>query len=109
MAFFPSQDTTVRLEASASERMLQLDMSELRGNVVLEFDLYIYLPQNQKYLLYTPEGRPLYEEQKKRLMDKGVAKMHLRKESAQGVKRYRAQNFLNDKIEEFKKKKQKVS
>jgi len=61
----------------------------------------------RKYLLYTPEGRPLYGNQKERLVQKGVSKMHLRKESAQGVKRYRAQLFLNDKISEFKAKKNK--
>ena len=107
MAFFPSTDTSIKLEQSVSDKMLQMDISDLREDVALEFDLYIYLPENKKYLLYTPEGRPLYGNQKDRLAEKGVAKMHLRKESAHGVKRYRAQNFLNDKIAEFKNKKNK--
>lgn len=105
MAFFPSHDTAAKLEQSVSEKMLQLDIGELRDDVALDFDLYLYLPENKKYLLYTPEGRPLYGSQKNRLSEKGVSKMHLRKESAQGVKRYRAQLFLNDKIAEFKIKK----
>lgn len=107
MAFFPSQDTSTKLEQSVSEKMLQMDISDLREDVALDFDLYVYLPENKKYLLYTPEGRPLYGNQKNRLAEKGVSKMHLRKDSAHGVKRYRAQLFLNDKIAEFKKKKNK--
>lgn len=105
MAFFPSKETTIKLEESVSDKMLQMDISELKEDVAVEFDLYIYLPQNQKYLLYTPEGRPLLGTQRERLIEKGVGKMHLRKESAHGVKKYRAQNFLNDKIAEFKSKK----
>lgn len=105
MAFFPSKETTIKLEESVSDKMLQMDIAELKEDVAVEFDLYIYLPQNQKYLLYTPEGRPLLGTQRERLIEKGVGKMHLRKESAHGVKKYRAQNFLNDKIAEFKTKK----
>ena len=102
MAFFPSENTKVDLEQSVSEKMLQIDLTELREDSVMEFDLYIYMPENQRYLLYTPTGRVLMGEQKNRLVGKGMTRMHLRKENIVGVKRYRAQNFLNDKIEEFK-------
>lgn len=102
MAFFPSETTKVDLEQSVSEKMLQINLDELRDDTVMEFDLYIYMPENQRYLLYTPTGRVLAGEQKSRLVTKGVSHMHLRKENVTGVKRYRAQNFLNDKINEFK-------
>ena len=46
-----------------------------------------------------------YTDQKGRLKDKGVVHMHLKKDSAPQVKKYRAQNFLNEKILEFQKKK----
>lgn len=102
MAFFPSETTKVDLEQSVSEKMLQIDLTELREDTVMEFDLYIYMPENQRYLLYTPTGRPLLGDQKSRLVKKGVTHMHLRKENVIGVKKYRAQNFLNDKITEFR-------
>lgn len=105
MAFFPTKDTTIKLEESASSKMLMMDISELKEDTAVEFDLYIYMPENNKYLLYTPQGRPLYGTQRNRLTDKGVTKMHLRKESAGNVKKYRAQNYLNEKIQSFKAKK----
>lgn len=105
MAFFPTKDTTIKLEESASSKMLMMDISELKEDTAVEFDLYIYMPENNKYLLYTPQGRPLYGTQRNRLTDKGVTKMHLRKESAGNVKKYRAQNYLNEKIQAFKAKK----
>lgn len=101
MAFFPTKDTKVKLEESVSERMLQMTLTELRDDTPVEFDLYIYMPENQKYLLYTPQGKTFYGKQKERLIDKGVSHIHLRKENTGQVKKYRAQNFLNDKIQAF--------
>jgi len=102
MAFFPTGNLADKLEESTSHKMLQVHINELRDDTPLEFDLYIYMPENNKYLLYTPEGMPIYGKQKLRLQERGVTHMHLRKEAAQGVKKYRAQNFLNDKIASYK-------
>lgn len=102
MAFFPNKETSVQLEASANENMLKLDINELRDDVRVEFDLYIYMPTNQKYILYTPQGRKLFSQQRGRLSEKGITHMHLRKESEGQVKRYRAQSYLNDCIANYK-------
>jgi hypothetical protein len=105
MAFFPNNNVTVKLEESASDKMLKMSIDELKEDVPLEFDLYMYMPENDKYLLYTPQGRPLAGNQKGRLKEKGMTHMHLKKESVGDVKKYRAQNFLNAKIEAFNQKK----
>jgi hypothetical protein len=102
MAFFPAGNLETKLEESASRKMLQMKLNELKDDVPVAFDLYIYMPENNKYLLYTPEGMPLYGKQKLRLQERGVTHMHLKKESAQGVKKYRAQNFLNEKVQAYK-------
>lgn len=104
MAFFPSQETSAQLEQSAAENMLKMDIEELKDDVAVEFDLYVYLPTNQKYILYTPQGRKLHSEQRGRLKEKGVTHMHLRKDAQGQVKRYRAQVYLNDKIAEFQRR-----
>jgi hypothetical protein len=102
MAFFPTNDLEVKLEDSASEKMVKLNIDDLKEDAVVEFDLYIFMPGNNKYLLYTPQGMPFYGNQKNRLKEKGVSHIHLRKENALGVKKYKAQNFLNEKIEAYK-------
>jgi hypothetical protein len=102
MAFFPANNINMELEESASKKMLQMRLEELREDSPLEFDLYIYMPENNKYLLYTPQGKSIYDKQKLRLKSRGVTHMHLKKESLRDVKRYRAQNFLNDKIASYK-------
>lgn len=102
MAFFPNSMTQGRLEQSANENMLQMDISELQDDVAVEFDTYIYMPTNNRYLLYTPQGQKFAGQQKGRLMEKGVDKIHLRRESEGQVKKYRAQVFLNNKIQAYK-------
>jgi hypothetical protein len=102
MAFFPHQDLSTKLEDSASQKMVKMSVDELKEDIAVEFDLYMYMPANNKYLLYTPQGMPFYGKQKENLQGKGVTHMHLRRESVGEVKKYRAQNYLNDKIEAFK-------
>lgn len=102
IAFFPTKETSVSLEESVSKSMLKMSLDELRDDVPVEFDIYIYMPSNNRFLLYTPEGRPIYGSQRGRLREKGVTHIHLRKENSPQVKKYRAQVFLNDRIAEFR-------
>ena len=104
MAFFPTKDTRTELSESFAEHMVSMKMDDIREDVVMDFDLYIYMPENKKYLLYTPQGRQLFKHQKDRLVEKGMAQMHLRKDSSAQVTKYRAQNFINDRIREFREK-----
>ena len=100
MAFFPEKINNAPLEISASKNMLKLDIDELLGNATMEFDLYVHLPTNNKYVLYTRQDQKLHADQLDRLKTKGVQSMHLRKEDETNVRRYRVRNFLNDKIKE---------
>ncbi len=102
MAFFPSVQVQAQLDDSASDKMVQLHISDLKDDVPVEFDLYIYMPENNKYLLYTPKGKPLGGYQKSRLIEKGITHMHLHREAAASVTKYKAQNFLNEKITNYK-------
>ncbi|MEZ0393114.1 MAG: hypothetical protein ACAH59_12910 [Pseudobdellovibrionaceae bacterium] len=102
MAFFPCTEPELELDPSISSKMMQISLRDLKPDATLEFDLYIFMPQNNKYLLYTPKGKPFYGHQQGRLEKKGVTHMHLRKEAAPEVRKYQAQNFLNSQITDYK-------
>lgn len=104
MAFFPCSEIQIPLEGGNDKDMLTVDLKNLRGDLKMEFDIYIHMPINNKYVLFTPKGGVLYSRQKERLLKKGIQKMHLHKNSIQDVKKYTAQNYLNDKIQEFQSK-----
>ena len=60
---------------------------------------------NKKYILYTPKGGKFYGNQKDRLVEKGVQEVHMLKSEVNDLSKYKAQNYLNNLIDGYKKKK----
>jgi hypothetical protein len=100
IAFFPDLVDEARLEDAADRDMAKLSLYEIKGDERVEFGVYIRLEANQKYILYTRTGGRLYEEQKQRLQERGHSTVFLRKDAAIDLRRYRIQNYLNEKIRE---------
>lgn len=104
MAFFPYADAQTKVGESAEASMVSVKTDEIQTETPLEFNMYIYLPSNKKYILYTPEGGKFLKEQKARLMRQGVSKMHIQKGDVQNLGKFKAQNHLNSLIKEFETK-----
>jgi hypothetical protein len=104
MAFFPSDRTTPNFGESASTDMLTVDIDDLDTDAPVTFDVYIHLPANNRYILYTPKGGIFMGEQKERLKLKGVGKLHMKKESTPEIKKYHVENTLNKTIQKFEDK-----
>ncbi len=105
MAFFPFADVKTKVGDSAQSNMVSVSTEEIQTEVPLEFNVYIYLPTNKKYILYTPQGGLFLTEQKSRLTRQGVDKVHIQKEDVQNLGKSKAQNHLNSLIDEFDTKK----
>ncbi|WP_413582151.1 hypothetical protein [Bdellovibrio sp. HCB288] len=101
MAFFPREDVKAEISSSADEEMAAIKIQEMRENVPVEFNLYVFLPRNNRYVLYTPEGGVFLSEQKNRLINQGITHMHVLRMELQNLDKYRAQNYLNDKIDQY--------
>lgn len=104
MAFFPRTDIKTVYGESAAEEMASINVNELAGDVAVEFNVYIYLPKNNKYVLYTPRGSKFFHVQKQRLQSQGVSNLHILKSEIQDLDKYRAQNFLNETIQAYEEK-----
>lgn len=74
MAFFPRTQVKAKLEASHSDEMVAISLDEISVEVPIDFNLYVYLPMNNKYVLYTPRGGKMYENQKAKLAKQGILK-----------------------------------
>lgn len=103
MAFVPAEKKFSAPEENFHLKKYSLSLDEIRENTILEFDLFIHLPTNDKLIRYTPKGAKFYPEQKKRMAESGMKKMYIQKESLVDLRKYRLQNFLNDKIESFRR------
>lgn len=101
MAFFPTEKTAPNLGESKSADMLSIDIDDLETDHPLTYDVYIHMPANDKYILYTPKGGMFLDIQKNRLKAKGINKMHSKKDDVNAIKKYHIENELNHSIEEF--------
>jgi hypothetical protein len=101
MAFFPSAQARVELLDSEAENMCQINVDHIHENSKLDFDIYLYMPTNKKYVLYTQKDSVLGSAQKLRLKEKGMTHFHLKKEHSDEAKKYVAKAFLNKQIEDF--------
>jgi hypothetical protein len=101
VAFFPNKNPDAKVEDSAENHMAKLSLSDIKTDVPLDFETYVHLQANNKYIKYTSQGSSLQKEQKDRLNAKGVNNLHIRRDSIHEFKKYKAQQFLNDKIEEY--------
>lgn len=104
MAFFPRRPIKAILEDSHHKDMAKIQLHELDGDRQVEFDLYVYLPTNNKYVLYTPKGGVFYNKQMDRLKKQGVTHMHVQKDAVSAISKYKAQNYLNDMIDNHEQK-----
>lgn len=104
MAFFPHKEMRKDFVVD-DNKMIKLRLEEFKPDVAVEFDVFIYMPENKKFILYTPEGSKFYGKQQDRLKQKGIKHMHIRETAIGSLKKYEAQNYLNEQIEIYNKNK----
>lgn len=101
MAFFPVHKTSPTFGDSVADDMLSIDIDDLASDFPVSFDIYVYLPANNKYILYTPKNSMFLSSQKGRLKAKGIDKMHAKKDSVDEIHKYHAESSLNHSIMDF--------
>ena len=101
MAFFPFRDIDIKTQEARASEMCTINIDDLADNAVLDFDLYLNLPVNNRNILYTPRGHSFYGSQKERLKKSGVLRMSVFKSDVPQLASYRAKNYLNSRIEDF--------
>ncbi|MEI7973368.1 MAG: hypothetical protein WCH11_03275, partial [Bdellovibrio sp.] len=101
---FPSSQVEPRTKESGLE-MLPVRIDEILPDERVDFDVFLHLSENDRYLLYTPQGQIFGAQQKARLEAKGVRKLHVKKKALHRLKKYQAQNFLNSLLRNFKNQK----
>ena len=101
MAFFPTEETKVRWQDSLRDDMVKVSIEDVICDLVLQFDIYLHLPINDRYILYTPRGGIFYQTQKEKLLQKGISFFHILKEAVPLATGLKIQSFLNESINEW--------
>lgn len=105
MAFFPYADARTRTGRSSKDEMVSVSLREITSDVFLDFNVYLYLMKNDRYVLYTPKGGILYHHQKDKLLLQNIESLHVLKADLQAVTALKAQSFLNEKVDQFETRK----
>lgn len=100
VAFFELHPPNLELGPSARQDMVKMNLADIYQGRRVPFDVFLHLPINNKYILYNRRGSLFYDNQKTRLLSKGVANVHLYEIEIQFLERYHFETFLNQKISE---------
>lgn len=80
IAFLDLVPAKAVIEETADE-MLRIGIEDLEPNTRMNFDVFIYLPTNAKYLKYVRQGNSISSDQSERLKSREVRHVYLDKES----------------------------
>lgn len=105
MAFFKDDNVDPQVKESARADMAAVQIADINAEEIIHFNMYLYLPTNNKYVLYTNKGSKFYDSQKKRLMDSGMAQMHIKKTELNDFRKHQIQTQLNNTVDRHNAKK----
>ncbi|MBX2987080.1 MAG: hypothetical protein KF802_04205 [Bdellovibrionaceae bacterium] len=106
MAFFPAGEVSALLGETALSGMVKIRVQDLVADENVDFNVYLFLPANQKHLLYTAKDTVFHRQQKERLSRGQVVELHLRHDELPFFQRYRARHRINSLIREFETRNQ---
>ncbi|MCX7978388.1 MAG: hypothetical protein N2578_05235, partial [Bdellovibrionaceae bacterium] len=101
MAFFHGEISFSGPRKNQEGKMRPIRLEELDSQQVLEFDLYLRLELNNRFIKLVREGDTLESHRKNRLALKGIGELFFCEEDREKVDRYRAENYLRQRIAEF--------
>ena len=102
IALFRMRDTEVVFGSSPDTDWVSTALKEISAVDALDFDLYVYLPKNQRFVLYRREGSFLEDDNRRRLERNGITQIHLKRESIPQLQKHKAKTYLNSLIWEYR-------
>ncbi|MDZ4661099.1 MAG: hypothetical protein SGJ18_05715 [Pseudomonadota bacterium] len=95
MAFFEMEKSMIRVIPSPDPTMSEIKIDNLTSETRIEFDAYLYLHSNQKFLKYLRGGCKVSDSQLKNLKKKNIESLHIKNEVQDNYRAYVAKNHLN--------------
>lgn len=109
LAFFPTKETVPRVEVHVPGKMLAVDIQDVLPESKINFDLFIFLPMNNKHFLYVRRGQYLSQIQSERMKTGKVTRFYIKEEELQHFKDFCITNRINAYISDFRQSQPKAS
>ncbi len=95
MAFFEMDKKLVQIAPSIDPKMAKINVESITPNVAIDFDAYLYLQSNQKFLKYLHSGTRVSVTQLQSLKEREIDSFHIDKTDQGTYHAYVAKNYLN--------------
>lgn len=103
ISFFATRPSELLLILNDSQEMLEVPLEIIPTEIDLPMNLYVHLPENKKYILFTSLNKPFASLQKERLVSKGVKKLFTQVTYEKQLNQMKAEFHINHSITVDKK------
>jgi hypothetical protein len=100
VAFFELSPAKPDVTPSTKKDFVQMKLMDVTQDRKLGFNVFLYLPVNKKFILYTRRGGKFAEAQKKRLISRGVSGVHLHENEVEQMHRTHLEAYIDEMISE---------
>jgi hypothetical protein len=76
VSLFSVKPEDMKVEFNTEKSYIKIFTRDIPTDDSIGFNLYLHLPENQKYLLYSVKNKPLNEDQKLRLLNKNITQLY---------------------------------
>ena len=103
LSFFSIDPKFLIVEINDSNEMLEVPIDFVKTDQKIALSLFLHLPDNKKYILYTPANQILSGLQKTKLIDKLVEKLYTPLDFEKELNQMKAEVYLNESFQQIKK------
>ena len=104
VSFFSIDPKHLIVEVNDSYEMLEVSLEFISANKKLPLSLFLHLPDNKKYILYTPAEQMLSSQQKNKLIEKSIQNLYTPLSFEKELNKLKAETFLNNSFKANKSK-----
>jgi len=92
--FIEGLDSAPLIDKSDEPNMIAVDLQRIETHLPVDFDVYIRLTINKKYVKYVNSGSRLGSKQKEKLLQSNTKKVHIKKEDQHKFEKYCVYAFV---------------
>lgn len=102
VSFFRVPQIDIPIGESAMAGSVSASLKEISTHAPIDFDIYVYMPLNKKFVLFRRAGGYLETEQVSTLEFHGIHDVHIKKESLALLHRHKARAHINSFILDYR-------
>ncbi len=102
ISFFSIDPKYLILELSEAHQMLEIALEIIPTETKVTLSLFLHLPDNKKYILYTPALQALSGQQKAKLQEKNIDRLFTPLSFEKELNKLKAEHYLNETVKKIK-------